>query len=79
LIFFPGILTPNHQSNAKIATTAMTMRRALKRILESMRRQLYGEICQPEANRAIAGERTPPACCFQRRAETPLQPATNTI
>jgi hypothetical protein len=35
-----------------------------------MRRQLYGEICQPEANRAISGERTPPACCFRRRAET---------
>jgi hypothetical protein len=35
------------------------MRRALKRILESMHRQLYGEISQPEANR-----------CFRRRAET---------
>jgi hypothetical protein len=35
-----------------------------------MHRQLYGEICQPEANRAISEERTPPACCFRRRAET---------
>jgi uncharacterized membrane protein len=30
-IFFPGILTPNHQSNAKTAATAIAMRRALKR------------------------------------------------
>src|SRR6266480_5651420 len=30
-IFLPGILTPNHQSNAKTAATAIAMRRALKR------------------------------------------------
>ena len=36
-IFFPGILTPNHQSNVKIATTAMPMRIALKRIRLNMR------------------------------------------
>jgi hypothetical protein len=34
-MFLPGILTPNHQSNAKIAATAMAMRRALKRIFKS--------------------------------------------
>src|SRR6266404_8013316 len=31
-IFLPGILIPNHQSNAKIAATAMAMRSALKKI-----------------------------------------------
>jgi len=29
--FFPGILIPIHQSNAKTAATAMVIRRALKR------------------------------------------------
>src|SRR6266536_1143150 len=38
-IFFPGILTPNHQSNAKTAVTAMVMRRALKRIPETLLRR----------------------------------------
>src|SRR5207249_177578 len=33
-IFLPGIFTPNHQSNARIAATAMVMRSTLKRIFE---------------------------------------------
>src|ERR1700730_16121993 len=35
-IFLPGILTPNHQSNANTAATTMAMRSALERILKKM-------------------------------------------
>jgi len=30
--FFPGILIPNHQSNTKMATTAMVMHNAVNKI-----------------------------------------------
>jgi len=33
--FFPGILIPNHQSNTKMAATAMVTRSALDRIFKS--------------------------------------------
>src|ERR1044072_1374968 len=36
--FFPGILIRNHQSNTKMAATAMVMRRTLGTIFQSMRR-----------------------------------------
>ncbi len=40
-IFLPGILTPNHQSNAKSAATAIVMRKTLNRIRLNTQRADY--------------------------------------
>src|SRR5437667_5512349 len=47
--FLPGILTPNHQSNAKTAATAMLMRRTLKRIRQSTHNGRDGSPSRPSA------------------------------
>jgi len=40
----PGILTPNHQTNAKTTATAMVMRRTLNRMRLSTSALSYGGI-----------------------------------
>ena len=42
-IFLPGILTPNHQSNAKTATTAPTIRTMLNKMRRNISSDLFAE------------------------------------
>src|SRR5206468_9418122 len=69
----PGILTPKHQSNAKIAVTAMAMRSPLKRIRLDMPRQIMENINFGAKRVAVSGECTRLACTVRRRAERLLR------
>src|SRR6266436_2054381 len=58
-ILLPGILIPNHQSNAKTAATAMVMRSALKRICLGTSTPNYGEHRSSALRQFPRGARSP--------------------
>ena len=70
-ILLPGILIPNHQSNAKTAATAMVMRSALKRIRLSTSPSNYRDSLITESVFTyVLGKHTRLAC-WRRRLVIP--------
>src|SRR5215471_6020917 len=76
--FFPGILIPNHQSNAKITATAMVMRRGSAGILlaaaDMLPAALWRRIFIPSRSLTkfhVGVSRACPATCRTERATCP--------